>query len=52
MVNEVAERHGSKPNHLSIWRTMAGQGKFVLAHPKILLEFAAVIADPHAAEPQ
>ncbi|WP_425516251.1 hypothetical protein [Rhizobium ruizarguesonis] len=32
MVNELAERHGLKPNHLSTWRTMARQGKLALLH--------------------
>lgn len=30
LVNEVTERHGLKPNHLSTWRTMARQVKLVL----------------------
>ncbi|MBY3584330.1 transposase [Rhizobium bangladeshense] len=51
MVNEVAERHGLKPNHLSTWRTMARQGKLVLPAPEDPLEFAAVIVDPPAVEP-
>lgn len=46
MVNEVAERHGLKPNHLSTWRTMARQGKLVLPPPEDAVEFAAVIVDP------
>ncbi|WP_143529406.1 transposase [Rhizobium laguerreae] len=45
MVNEVAERHGLKPNHLSTWRTMARQGKLVLPAPEDPVEFAAVIVD-------
>jgi len=51
MVNEVAERHGLKPNHLSTWRTMARQGKLVLPAPEDPLDFAAVIIDPSAVEP-
>ncbi|MBB4483543.1 transposase [Rhizobium etli] len=51
MVNEVAERHGLKPKHLSTWRTMARQGKLVLPAPEDPLEFAAVIVDPPAVEP-
>ncbi|WP_208858191.1 transposase [Ensifer sp. LC163] len=51
MVNEVAERHGLKPNHLSTWRTMARQGKLVRPAPEGPVEFAAVIVDPPASEP-
>ncbi len=51
MVNEVAERHGLKPNHLSAWRTMARQGKLVLPAPEDAVEFAAVIVDPPVEEP-
>jgi len=51
LVNEVAERHGLKPNHLSTWRTMARQGKLVLPAPEDALEFAAVIVDSPVAEP-
>ncbi|UWU19239.1 transposase (plasmid) [Rhizobium sullae] len=51
MVNDVAERHGLKPNHLSTWRTMARQGKLVLPAPEDPVEFAAVIIDPPVSEP-
>jgi transposase len=50
MVNEVAERYGLKPNHLSTWRTMARQGKLVLPAPEDPVEFAAMIVDPPASE--
>lgn len=42
-VNEVAQRHGVKANHLSSWRTLARQGKLVV--PEIAgAEFAAAVA--------
>jgi len=50
-VNEVAERYGVKPNHLSSWRTMARQGKLVLPAPEDSMEFAAIVIDPPAPEP-
>lgn len=50
-VNEVADRYGLKPNHLSSWRTMARQGKLVLPAPEDGVEFAAMVVDTVAAPP-
>ncbi|MCF6371182.1 IS66-like element accessory protein TnpA [Rhizobium halophilum] len=50
-VNEVAERHGLKANHLSSWRTLARQGKLVLPEPEDAVEFAAIVVDTPAPEP-
>lgn len=44
-VNEVAQRHGVKANHLSTWRTLARMGKLVV--PEVAgAEFAASLASP------
>jgi transposase len=51
-VNEVAERYGLKANHLSSWRTLARQGKLVRLEPEDAVEFAAIVVDTPAPEPQ
>lgn len=50
-VNEVAERHGIKANHLSSWRILARQGKLVLPEPEDAVEFAAMVVETTAPEP-
>jgi transposase len=50
-VNEVAERHGLKANHLSSWRTLARLGKLVLPEPEDPIEFAAMVVEMPAPEP-
>ena len=48
-VNEVAQRHGVKANHLSSWRTLARTGKLVV--PEVAgAEFAAPVAAAQAVD--
>lgn len=49
-VNEVADRHGLKANHLSSWRTLARPGKLVLPEPDDAVEFAAMVIEMLAPE--
>lgn len=51
-VNEVGESYGLKANHLSPWRTLARKGKLVLPEPDDAVEFAAIVVDTPAPEPQ
>jgi transposase len=49
-VNEVAQRHGVKANHLSSWRTLARKGKLVV--PEVAgAEFAPPVAVTQRSEP-
>jgi transposase len=45
LVNDVAKRHGIRPNHLSAWRTQARRGTLVLPEPEGEIEFASLIVE-------
>lgn len=52
-VEDVASRHGVRPNHLSSWRRLARDGKLVLPAPEEGSVFAAIaIAPPESSAGQ
>jgi len=50
-VREVAERHGLQPNHLSSWRSLARQGKLVVADLPTM-DFASLVLELPRDEPR
>jgi len=52
-VQDVAERYGLRPNHLSAWRRLARDGKLVLPAPAVEADpvFTPMLVDP-IAEPE
>jgi transposase len=45
LVAEVAARHGLRPQHLSMWRSQAREGKIVLPGDADLPSFAPIVVD-------
>jgi len=47
-VAEVASRHGLRPQHLSLWRSQAREGKIILPGDADLPSFAPIVVDDGA----